>query len=150
MIEAAFVCVLDASAALKFVFEKPQAGPAHSLFSLLTAEGQAEFFVPDLFYAECTNVLATMARLKGYRPQQARADSAHLQALEFRVVPTFTLATEALAIALAHHISSYDACYVALAARVQAPLITADEKLVRAMAGTGYSVQSLAAFHSPR
>ncbi len=51
-------------------------------------------------------------------------------------------------IAIAHRVSGYDAFYVALASQVNAPLITADEKLVRAMAGK-YNVQSLAAFLIP-
>jgi predicted nucleic acid-binding protein len=51
-------------------------------------------------------------------------------------------------LALARRISGYDAFYVALTMHVNAPLITADEKLVRAMAGK-YDVQSLATFPVP-
>jgi predicted nucleic acid-binding protein len=45
-------------------------------------------------------------------------------------------------------ISGYDACYVALAHQIKAPLITADEKLVRAMAGK-YNVKFLATYPLP-
>jgi predicted nucleic acid-binding protein len=50
---------------------------------------------------------------------------------------------EALEIAIAHNISAYDACYVELSVRLQVPLVTADQKLIRALAGTHYQVQSL-------
>jgi predicted nucleic acid-binding protein len=53
---------------------------------------------------------------------------------------------EALDIALAQSMSTYDACYVALAHRLGLPLITADETLVHKLASTPYVVYSLASF----
>ena len=149
MTEAAFVCVVDASVALKLFFDKPRSARIDALFSLLNTSAQARFFVPDLFYAECANTFAQYARLTGYTPKAARDDLTELRALELRVVPTVDLAAEALDIALQHRISGYDACYVALAQRLKAPLLTADEKLVRALAGTAYPVYSLDSFHLP-
>jgi predicted nucleic acid-binding protein len=46
--------------------------------------------------------------------------------------------------------TAYDACYVALAQRNGIPLVTADEKLVRLLAGTPYSVEALRTFPIPR
>jgi predicted nucleic acid-binding protein len=48
-----------------------------------------------------------------------------------------------LEIAIAHNISAYDACYVELSERLQLPLVTADQKLIRALSGTPYQVQAL-------
>jgi predicted nucleic acid-binding protein len=106
---------------------------------------QARFYVPDFFYAECASALVNYVRLAKYPTQDARRDMAELRALSLTVVPTANLAAEALGIALAYRIPGYDACYVALAGQIKAPLITADEKLVRAMGGK-YNVQSLATY----
>jgi predicted nucleic acid-binding protein len=69
-----------------------------------------------------------------------------LLALALHVMPTADLATEALDIAVLQGISGYDAFYVALSSRVNAPFITADEKLVRALVGKPYRVQPLALY----
>src|SRR5258706_446731 len=113
---------------------------AQELFALLDLDPRPRFFVPDLLYAECTNAFSNYARLTGYTAKEARADMTALRALALHVVPTADLAQPALEIALKHRITGYDACYIALAARVRAPLITADEKLVRVMAGQEYAV----------
>ena len=146
MSEAAFICVVDASVALKLFFDKPHTQRVEALFCRLDNDPRARFYVPDLFFAECANVFATVARLKGYSPKEARDDMVAIRDLGLRVIPTADLATQALDIALKHRVSGYDACYVALAERVNAPLITADEKLARSMVGKEYRVYSLATF----
>ena len=52
-------------------------------------------------------------------------------------------------IALAYDITAYDACYVALAQQLDAPLITADETLVRKLVGTAYDMRWLGNFPVP-
>jgi len=53
------------------------------------------------------------------------------------------------AIALAHDITAYVAVYVALSARLGAPLVTADERLARALAGAAFDVRWLGAWPIP-
>ena len=79
----------------------------------------------------------------------SKKDLAELYALALKVVPTADLASQALNIALAHRLNGYDAFYVALSAQVNAPLITADEKLVAAMKGKAYHVHWLGDFPIP-
>jgi predicted nucleic acid-binding protein len=150
MSEQLWRCVIDANVALKVYQQQPGLEKADALFDLLDAEPQAQFYVPDLFYAECTNAFAQYGRLTGYPADAARADILDLRALTLRVVPTADLADAALEIALKHLISGYDACYVALAQQVNAPLITADTKLMRALAGKRLPVQSLETVDLPR
>ncbi len=145
MRKGALKCVIDANVALKLFFVQPQSEIADALFARLEAEAQARFYVPDFFYAECASAFVNYVRLAKYPAQDARRDMAELRALALTVVPTADLAAEAVEIALAHRITGYDACYVALAQQIKAPLITADEKLVRAMGGK-YNVQSLATY----
>lgn len=147
--EQTFGCVVDTNIVLKLYFEQDGSGKARALFALLDSDGDALFYVPDLFYAECTNAFWNYARLGTYTAKEAREDLAELLALRLRVVPTADLSAQALDLALKYRVSGYDACYVALANRVHAPLITADEKLVRSLAGTEYPVHSLATFDIP-
>jgi predicted nucleic acid-binding protein len=149
MSERAFICVVDANVVLKLYLKQTGSDKADALFALLDSDSQAQFFVPDLFYAECTNAFSKYARLTSYTAKEAREDMTELRALALRVVPTADLAAEALDIALKHRVSGYEACYVALASRLSAPLITADEKLVRSLAGKGYPMHLLATFAFP-
>jgi len=58
-------------------------------------------------------------------------------------VPTRELVSEALALAVAHRITAYDATYVALSRRLSLPLVTADEALVHRLEGTSLDVRWL-------
>lgn len=142
-------CVVDANVALKLFFEQPGSDRADALFAHLEIEARSRFYVPDFFYAECATAFAKYARLTDYAPRQARTDMADLLALSLHVVPTAELAPQALDIALTHRINGYDAFYIALSHRSNATLVTADEKLVRAMAGKSHRVQLLSALYIP-
>lgn len=149
MREPSLTCVVDANVALKLFFEQTGSDRADALFAHLEANARSRFYVPDFFYAECASALANYARLTNHPPKQAREDMKELLALALQVMPTADLAAEALDIALTHGISGYDAFYVALSSRVNAPFVTADEKLVRALAGRPVRVQSLSVFQIP-
>ena len=142
-------CVVDANVALKLFFVQPLSDLADALFAHLDVDAHARFYVPDFFYAECASAFANYVRLSKYPAASAKQDMVELQALALHVTPTADLASKALDIALAHRISGYDACYVALSSKVNAPLITADEKLVNALTGKSFNVHSLADFSIP-
>ena len=143
------VCVVDANVALKLFFVQPLSDVADALFAHLEADARTRFYAPDFFYAECVSAFVNYVRLMKYSPVNARKDMAELRALALNVVSTADLAQPALNIALTYRINGYDAFYVALSARVKAPLITADEKLVVAMAGKPYRVEWLGDFTIP-
>ncbi len=81
--------------------------------------------------------------------KDAEAYLTQLTSLMLQSTPTALLAEDALTLAIAHNISAYDACYVALARQLQAPMVTADEKLVRVLAGSGYDIQWLGSLSLP-
>jgi predicted nucleic acid-binding protein len=141
--------VVDANVAIKLVFAQADTEIAARLFAHLTAGGAAQFHVPEFFYAECVSALTLYVRQMKYAEQQAQRDLADLLALPLVVVPTGQLAEDALALALRHGISGYDAFYVAAAQATGAPLVTADAKLVRALAGKRLNVHLLADFPIP-
>ena len=149
MSDKPLVCVIDANVALKLFFVQPLSDAADALFAHLEADARTRFYVPDFFYAECASAFVNYVRLMKYPPDDAKKDLTELHALALKVAPTADLALQAFNIALAHRISGYDAGYVALAAQINAPLVTADEKLVAAMKGRPYNVNWLADFPIP-
>ena len=129
--------VLDASVAVKwFLSAKDETLTPQALELLrLYVAAQAQFFVPDLFYAEFTNIFWKAERLG--RCDERAADAAANQILQRNLVsfPTTALLREAARIAREHDRSIYDSLYLALAVAVDGALITADEKLVNSLAG---------------
>jgi len=49
--------VVDASTAIKLFLDDPLSDRAHVFFNILITDPKMVFYVPDLFYVECTNVL---------------------------------------------------------------------------------------------
>ena len=95
-----------------------------------------DLFVPDLFHVECANIFWKQVQRGNANATQVTADLARLTQWRLVATPTFSLMPDALDLALTHTISAYDACYVALAARLGFPLITADQRLVQKLADT--------------
>ena len=141
-------CVVDASVAIKLFLIEDYMAEVQSYF--LRAGDDVEIYAPDLLPFECTNILWKQIQRHGYDLTQAQHDLANLLTLnEVQWVPTTTLLPRALEIAAAHAISSYDACYVALAERLQLPLLTADHRLANKLAGSPQRVLTLGALCAP-
>ena len=146
MSAAALECVVDASVAIKLFVVEPLSDQADDLFDRLAHDPPARFYVPDLLFIECANILWKHVRRYGYSAERAREDVADLRALALHSISAADLISDALPLALAYEISAYDACYVALADRLSVPFITADEALVRRLEGTLYDVRWLGRF----
>lgn len=142
-------CVIDASVGIKLFLVEALSERADALFLHLAADPPAQIFVPDLFYIECANILWKHTRRSGYPVDKARKALADLGALALRSLPTSELMTGALEVAVKEALTAYDACYVALARRLSAPMVTADEKLARALGQASYDVHWLGDFPIP-
>ena len=125
--------VIDASVGIKLFIEEPLSTEAHVLFKKLTEDPPAEFFVPDLFYIECTNILLKYMRRFKRSLEDSRADLTGLNLLALKSTPTSLLIEAALDLAYDKNLTAYDACYVVLAKRMDIPLITADMAVVKAI-----------------
>ena len=135
--------VIDASVGIKLFITETLSEKTHALFARLTDNPPILFYVPDLFYVECTNILWKAVNRAGLHAEDAEIFVEQLGKLMLTSVPTELLISDALALALRHGVTAYDACYVVLAAQLGKPLITADEKLLRALSQTDYDVRWL-------
>ena len=133
-------CVVDASVGIKLFVDEELSEVAELLFAEPVTSREACRYVPDLFFIECANVLWKYVLRYSYPPEDARRNLSLLYDLSLDTIAATTLISEALNIALAHSISVYDACYVATADLVEAPLVTADERLVKRLEGTKHQV----------
>ncbi|HOU12895.1 MAG TPA: type II toxin-antitoxin system VapC family toxin [Anaerolineae bacterium] len=138
-----FDCVVDANVGIKLFLDEPLADRADALFTHLSDQPPVHFYVPDLFFIECANILWKHVRRFAYPAAAAQQHIADLVTLRLRPVAMQSLAEDALTLASQHQCSAYDAAYVALAARCAVPLVTADEALLRVFAGTEFDIRHL-------
>ncbi len=138
-----FDCVIDASVGIKLFLMEPLSDAADVLFDHLTDDPPARFYVPDLFFIECTNILWKYVRRFDYPADVARKDVADLTRLPLQIVSTAALARDALALAVEHGSTAYDSAYVALARHLGLPMVTADQALEHRFAGSGLDVRFL-------
>jgi predicted nucleic acid-binding protein len=141
-------CVVDANVVLKLFIQQPGSDQADALFSLLGDDTRAKFFVPDLLFSECASAFARYARIKAMTSATARKSLKDLVGLELASVPTSDLVADALDLALRYQITGCDACYVALAAQLKLPLVTADERLFKAIPSQGFDLRLLSQLNS--
>ena len=89
----------------------------------------AELIAPDLLYAEVANIL-WKKQLRGEMDSAtAQVGARWLLQLPLQVHDSASLLADALAMALRLQHPAYDCFYLALAQRLDAPLVTADRRL---------------------
>jgi predicted nucleic acid-binding protein len=135
-------CVVDASVAVKQFVTEALSEQAGALFDLLAVGDRSAFYVPDTFYYEVAATLRKYAMTAGY--PHLKAEVAKLAGLNLAATSTVELLVDAVQISTDYVLSIYDALYLALSVRVAAPLITADERLLRSTHGKPFDVHSLA------
>jgi predicted nucleic acid-binding protein len=128
--------VLDASVAIQWAMPSAREPLTDESVQLLKRyiDGEVEFIVPDVFWAEIANLLWKGARQRRWRRDEAEAVAADMKARDFATVSSLVLMPEALRIAFAYDRSIYDSLYVALAIQSKTEVITADERLANALA----------------
>lgn len=131
--------VVDSSVVIKLFVPEDLGEEAEEL---LLSDDSFRFFVPDLLYAECTNILWKHVRRFGYRTEQAYKDLARLKHLDLNPISSANIFSDskALALALDYGITAYDASYVTLARQKEVPFVTADRKLIGKLRGSGANI----------
>ena len=135
--------MVDASVGIKLFVDEELSDRAAELFEGLAWEPPLHLYVPDLFYLECGNILWKYVRRFDYPTAQARESLSSLGALALQRLSDSLLVEESLDLALARGISVYDASYVTLAQHLDVPFVTADERLVRKLEGSGIEIRWL-------
>jgi predicted nucleic acid-binding protein len=134
--------VLDASVALGLVLGEPWRARAEHIMDSLAA-GSSRLVAPWLFDVDCASGLVKAVRRRRLAAARAFDDLLDLLDLPVERVEAPGAEVAALLLALEYGISAYDAVYVALAAEEELPLVTADARLVRALAGSPHTVLHL-------
>ena len=118
--------VVDASVAGKWVVEESGSGQARMLAG-------ARLEAPDLLAVECANILWKKARIGDLDARQARERLDALLEAPVALTPSRDLLGPALGLALELEHPVYDCLYLALALARGVPLVTADERLAKAV-----------------
>jgi predicted nucleic acid-binding protein len=127
--------VVDASVAAKWLLAEALSAKAVGLVQL-----ENELLVPELFWAEIGNILWKKARTGELPDTEAVRRFDDLASMGLRTVSNALIARAAIGVALAAGRTVYDSVYVALAMHEGCRFVTADERLVNALAGTPYAV----------
>ena len=144
-----FRYVIDTNIAIKQLIDDPLTEKVNQLFEHLAKNPVAQFYVPDLFYIECANVLVKYVRANRCSAEKAALDLADLKALRIQSTPTKVLMLEATAISAKYDISAYDGSYIALSDQVKAPLLTLDKRLFNSMKSSALDVRLFTDFLIP-
>lgn len=131
--------MVDASVVVKLFLPEDLSANAGELFKR-GVDLQKRFFIPDFFYIECANIFWKYVRRLGLPPEEARKSLQDLRALSLLSVSTKDLLSASLDLALEFGTSAYDASYAVLAQELSFPLVTADQKLIPKLAGSGTDV----------
>ena len=98
------------------------------------AEGEIRFVVPDLFWPELGNIFWKAMRQRRCSRSLAETAITGTRDRKFPTVSSRELLADAFAIATKFDRTVYDSLYVALAVRLKAEMVTADEHLANALA----------------
>lgn len=131
--------VLDASAALPWLFEDEVTPASEALLDVVSEYGA---LVPASWFLECAAALAVAERRgRVASSRMAKNVSLLLQLpLEFDETPSIYLLGAPLDLARRHQISAYDATYLDLALRRRLPLATSDYRLQAAANAVGVTL----------
>ncbi len=122
--------VVDASVALKWVLDESGRAAA-----LTVADG--EMAAPDLLLLEASNTLWWRVRRKLITQENADSAFRVIEMAPISYTPVPELLHDVRRLAALLDITTYDACYAALAQRLGAGLATADKKLANAAEASG-------------
>ena len=120
--------VVDASVAVKWVVQEAHSDKAALLLACDTLHA------PDHWQAEAVNVLWAKSYHGDLSPEDAEERMILLLRAPVAGAPIAGLMARAFAISTMRQVTIYDSLYLALAERLEVPMVTADERLLRSLA----------------
>ena len=124
------VFVVDATIVVKWFVPEINGEAAQRLLTL-----PHEYFAPDLLFAETANTIWKKIRRGELKLEEGQRLVRDISRIAVEGVSCRALAEDAHTLANATGRTVYDALYLALAVRLDTRLITADERLERALSG---------------
>jgi predicted nucleic acid-binding protein len=135
--------VVDSSVAVKWFVVEPHSDDARKVLDGYKA-GDLNLLAPDLINSEIGNIVWKKHRLQGLSASDAQEIIDTFQTISFTFIPTAILLDEAYRLAVVHQRTVYDMMYVALSIRERCRFVTADDRLVNAIATTYSNVIGVA------
>jgi len=123
-------CVVDASVVAEAFFHEEHAEAARRL--LLS---EADLHAPDLIHVELASVVWKRHRRRELTEEEATRLLADMLTLPLLVASSQELAVEALQAAMRTGRTVYDCLYLALSVKLKTVMVTADRRLLNALAG---------------
>lgn len=136
--------VVDASVVTERLVRGPYTPNAQAFFSAMTDLDR--LIVPEFTWVECTNVIWEHLRFQGMTKPQARQLLTDLMRLPLEGKPTKELIRRSLQIAVDHKHAIYDCVYIAMALKLNVPLITIDQKQEQAARAEGVTIKPITDF----
>ena len=129
--------VIDASAWVRLFSHDGPALPALEQAAQDVERGSASFAAPELILVEAGHALLRKLRRKQLQEAEWRGLWRDMRGMPIDLIPCHEHMDEALALAVTHELSVYDALYLAVALHVGGVLHTADESLKAAAQAAG-------------
>jgi predicted nucleic acid-binding protein len=126
--------VVDASVGIKWFVPEVHSKLAQQLLS-----EENLLLVPDLFFPEIGNILWKRVRRGEDSPENARQTLIEFNNVPLEIYDSQPLTPAALEIAMQTDRTLYDSLYLALAVLRQCSMVTADSKLLNALANTDFA-----------
>ena len=126
--------MIDASVAVEYLVTLTLTPRAQAVFRATTDRG-LELWAPDLIYPESVSALRRLVRLGAILNTAGDVAIRQLIDLPLAIAPTRGLVRQTWP--LRDALTSYDACYAVLAEALEAPFITADRPLAKALLNRG-------------
>ena len=139
--------VVDSSVVIKWIVPQAYSEKAEEVLVAYQA-GELRLLAPDLLNAEVGNILWKYHRFQGLTKSDVQEALEAFKDLDWSIVPSNLLLDDALNLAIDYGRTLYDSLFVALAIREGCQLITADERLVNAVAQKLPQVVLLSAWSS--
>ncbi|GAP97544.1 type II toxin-antitoxin system VapC family toxin [Leptolyngbya sp. NIES-2104] len=136
--------VVDASVVIQYAITQQYTPESRNLISQMYQGSQLH--IPEFCLLECTNVLWKAVRFDNLAVTIATQIVRELQRLPFQIESVASLLPDALQIGLTHQLAIYDSLYITLAQQLDIPLISVDERQVRAAIAQNVTIKLISDF----
>lgn len=136
--------IVDASVVVERLIRNTYTPNAQALFQ--RALHRDKFFIPEFGFIECVNVLWKSVRFQNMPLTQAQTLIRDLKQLPLQFTEVDDILEPALNIGIKYQLAVYDSIYIALAQKLNKPLITLDQKQSNAAQSEGVTLLPLTQF----